>query len=209
MTGQRFRVDEAILFDERTEPAVRDNLLRCLTRLEEAGAIIELRPCAAFQATLALIEQQGWLGSAEAFALHQPLLDSAAAEQLDPRVRRRLEAARHFPASQLINLYSARERLQQQLTEELDGAFLITPSVAHVAPPLAPLEIDDELFTRTNLATLRLTMPGSLLDLPGVSLPSGHDALGLPTGLLVSAPAGEDSRLLRAALAVEAALTFT
>lgn len=209
LTGQRFRVDEAILFDERTEPAVRDNLLRCLTRLEEAGAIIELRPCAAFQATLALIEQQGWLGSAEAFALHQPLLDSAAAEQLDPRVRRRLEAARHFPASQLINLYSARERLQQQLTDELDGAFLITPSVAHVAPPLAPLEIDDELFTRTNLATLRLTMPGSLLDLPGVSLPSGHDALGLPTGLLVSAPAGEDSRLLRAALAVEAALTFT
>ena len=209
LTGQRFRVDEAILSDERTEPAVRDNLLRCLTRLEEAGAIIELRPCAAFQATLALIEQQGWLGSAEAFALHQPLLDSAAAEQLDPRVRRRLEAARHFPASQLINLYSARERLQQQLTDELDGAFLITPSVAHVAPPLAPLEIDDELFTRTNLATLRLTMPGSLLDLPGVSLPSGHDVLGLPTGLLVSAPAGEDSRLLRAALAVEAALTFT
>jgi aspartyl-tRNA(Asn)/glutamyl-tRNA(Gln) amidotransferase subunit A len=209
LTGQRFRVDEAILSDERTEPAVRDNLLRCLTRLEEAGAIIELRPCAAFQATLALIEQQGWLGSAEAFALHQPLLDSAAAEQLDPRVRRRLEAARHFPASQLINLYSARERLQQQLTEELDGAFLITPSVAHVAPPLASLETDDELFTRTNLATLRLTMPGSLLDLPGVSLPSGHDALGLPTGLLVSAPAGEDSRLLRAALAVEAALTFT
>ncbi|EGH49199.1 hypothetical protein PSYPI_45321, partial [Pseudomonas syringae pv. pisi str. 1704B] len=55
----------------------------------------------------------------------------------------------------------------------------------------------------TNLATLRLTMPGSLLNMPGVSLPSGRDASGLPTGLLLSAPAGEDARLLRAALAVE------
>lgn len=206
LAGQRFWVDEAVLFDERTEPAVRENLLDCLNRLKNAGALIDLRPSPAFQATLRLIEQQGWLGSAEAFALHQSLLDSDAASRLDPRVRHRLEAARHFPASQLINLYSARDRLQQQLAEELDGALLITPSVAHVAPPLAALQADDALFTRTNLATLRLTMPGSLLNLPAVSLPSGRDTQGLPTALLISAPAGEDARLLRTALAIEAAL---
>ena len=206
LAGQRFWVDEAVLLDVRVEPAVRDNLLRGLEALKAQGALIDMRPSPAFQATLSLIEQQGWLGAAEAFALHQPLLDSDAAACLDPRVRRRLEAARHFPASQVINLYSARARLQQQITDELDGAFLITPSVAHVAPPLPPLETDDELFVRTNLATLRLTMPGSLLNLPGVSLPSGVDALGLPTGLLLSAPPGEDSRLLRAALAVESAI---
>jgi aspartyl-tRNA(Asn)/glutamyl-tRNA(Gln) amidotransferase subunit A len=206
VAGQRFWVDQVVLDDERVEPAVRDNLLQCLSLLKDHGALIDLRPSPAFQATLQLIEQQGWLGAAEAFALHQPLLDSDAAARLDPRVRRRLEAARLFPASQLLNLYSARERLQQQITDELDGAFLITPSVAHVAPPLAPLEVDDELFMRTNLATLRLTMPGSLLNLPGVSLPSGCDGQGLPTGMLISAPPGEDSRLLRIALAVEAAL---
>ncbi|MEQ7922022.1 amidase [Xanthomonas sp. WHRI 1810A] len=206
LAGQRFWVDEAVLNDPRVEPAVRDNLLRGLTHLKDAGALIDLRPSPAFQAALTLIQQQGWLGAAEAFALHQPLLDSEAAEQLDPRVRRRLEAARSLPASQVINLYSARYQLQQQMIDELDGAFLITPSVAHVAPPLAALEADEALFTQTNLATLRLTMPGSLLNLPGVSLPSGRDALGLPTGMLISAPPGEDSRLLRAALAVEAAL---
>lgn len=206
LAGQRFWVDEAVLNDPRVEPAVRDNLLRGLTHLKDAGALIDLRPSPAFQAALTLIQQQGWLGAAEAFALHQSLLDSEAAEQLDPRVRRRLEAARSFPASQVINLYSARYQLQQQMIDELDGAFLITPSVAHVAPPLAALEADEALFTQTNLATLRLTMPGSLLNLPGVSLPSGRDALGLPTGMLISAPPGEDSRLLRAALAVEAAL---
>uniref|UniRef100_UPI0004042818 amidase n=1 Tax=Pseudomonas syringae TaxID=317 RepID=UPI0004042818 len=208
LAGQRFIVDQAVLDDARVEPAVRDNLLRAVEALRVSGALVEVRPCEAFQATLRLIQHSGWLGAAEAFALHQPLLDSDAASQLDPRVRKRLEAARHMPASQLIHLYATRERLQEQLTHELDGALLITPSVAHVAPPLAPLLGDDELFIQTNLATLRLTMPGSLLNMPGVSLPSGTDTCGLPTGLLLSAPAGEDARLLRAALALEALMAI-
>ncbi|AZF62102.1 amidase [Pseudomonas sp. LF135] len=206
LKGQRFVLEQGALED--IEPAVRNNLLRAVDLIKAAGALIEVRPSATFQATLNLIKQDGWLGSFEAFALHEALLDSRDADLLDPRVRRRLEAARSLPASQLLHLIDARRRLQYQLVDELDGAVLITPTVAHVAPPLAPLEADDELFVKTNLATLRLTMPGSLLDMPGVSLPSGRDALGLPTGLLLSAPSGEDARLLRVALSVESVMTI-
>ena len=197
-----------VLAQQDAEPAVRNNLLHTVQRLKAAGALIEERECQAFQATLQLIRDHGWLGAFEAFALHEALLDSPDAAHLDPRVRRRLEAARGLPASQLLHLTEARRRLQQQLADDLDGALLITPTVAHVAPPLAPLEADDDLFIQTNLATLRLTMPGSFLDMPGVTLPSGRDALGLPTGLLLSAPTGEDARLLRAALSVESVLTI-
>jgi aspartyl-tRNA(Asn)/glutamyl-tRNA(Gln) amidotransferase subunit A len=197
-----------VLAQQDAEPAVRNNLLHAVQRLKAAGALIEERECQAFQATLQLIRDHGWLGAFEAFALHEALLDSPDAAHLDPRVRRRLEAARGLPASQLLHLTEARRRLQQQLADDLDGALLITPTVAHVAPPLAPLEADDDLFIQTNLATLRLTMPGSFLDMPGVTLPSGRDALGLPTGLLLSAPTGEDARLLRAALSVESVLTI-
>ncbi|AZC74318.1 putative amidase [Pseudomonas chlororaphis subsp. piscium] len=206
LAGQRFWVDLQVLDDRHTEVAVRANLLVAIERLQLAGAVVVQRPLHGLQVTLQLIQEQGWLGAAEAFALHQPLLDSEYAEQLDPRVRRRLENARQMPASQLLRLYEARRQLQQQVQDELDGALLITPTVAHVAPPLAPLENDDELFARTNLATLRLTMPGSFLDMPGVALPSGHDAQGLPTGLLLSLSQGEDTQLLATALAVEAAL---
>ncbi|MEW5505082.1 amidase [Pseudomonas antarctica] len=206
LKGQRFVLEQGALED--IEPAVRNNLLRAVDLIKAAGALIEVRPSATFQATLNLIKQDGWLGSFEAFALHEALLDSGDADLLDPRVRRRLEAARSLPASQLLHLIDARRRLQYQLVDELDGAVLITPTVAHVAPPLAPLEADDELFVKTNLATLRLTMPGSLLDMPGVSLPSGRDALGLPTGLLLSAPSREDARLLRVALSVESVMTI-
>ncbi|MBF6026482.1 amidase [Pseudomonas sp. P115] len=201
LKGQRF-----VLAQQDVEPAVRNNLLRAVEQLKAQGALIDERECPTFQAALELISQHGWLGSFEAFALHQGLLDSPDAAQLDPRVRRRLEAARTLPASQLLHLIDARRRLQQQLVDDLDGAILITPTVAHVAPALAPLEADDDLFVKTNLATLRLTMPGSLLDMPGVTLPSGRDAQGLPTGLLLSAPTGEDARLLRAALSVESVL---
>ncbi|KPG72305.1 amidase [Pseudomonas libanensis] len=204
LKGQRWVLEQGTL--DTIEPVVRINLLHAVDQLKAAGALVEVRPSATFQAALALIEAHGWLGSFEAFALHEALLDSADAEQLDPRVRRRLEAARSLPASQLMHLIEGRRRLQQQLIDDLDGALLITPTVAHVAPALAALESDDELFVTTNLTTLRLTMPGSLLDMPGVSLPSGRDAQGLPTGLLLSAPTGEDARLLRAALAVESVL---
>ncbi|AZE82489.1 putative amidase [Pseudomonas orientalis] len=203
LKGQRF-----VLAQQDVDPAVGNNLLRAVEQLKAHGALVEERECPSFQATLELIKQHGWLGAFEAFALHQALLDSPDADQLDPRVRRRLEAARSLPASQLIHLTEARRRLQQQLIEDLDGAVLITPTVAHVAPALAALEADDDLFVTTNLATLRLTMPGSLLDMPGVTLPSGRDAQGLPTGLLLSAPTGEDARLLRAALSVESVMTI-
>jgi len=203
LQGLRLRLDPHVLGDSRIQPAVRDNLLAAVQRLARAGAVIEERPVEAFNAALNVIETRGWLGSAEAFAFHQPLLDSPAAAQLDPRVRKRLEKARHFPASEQIALYQAARDLRRHIADELDGALLITPTVGHVAPLLAPLEADEELFVQTNLATLRLTMPGSLLDMPGVALPSGTDADGLATSLLLSAPSGQDALLLRAALAVE------
>ena len=199
----RLRVDDATLADPRVEPAVRRNLEHCLEHLGSAGAIIDRRPLQAWQDTLQSIAEEGWLGAAEAFALHERLLDSSAARQLDPRVRARLEAARHLPASTQLRLYARRAHLQAQLKAELAGALLVTPTVAHVAPELRPLEQDDALFVSTNLATLRLTMPGSLLDMPGVTLPSGCDTAGLPTGWLLAGCSGDDDYVLRAALAVE------
>lgn len=202
----RLYVDPQWLDDPRLEPAVRSNLERALQRLAEMGAQVERRPIMALREALELVERGHWIGAAEAFTRHQALLDSDQATALDPHVRQRLEAARNLPASLQIRLYQQADSLRRQLAEELDGAFVIGPTVAHVAPPLAPLEADEALFRATNLATLRLTMPGSLLDMPGVALPSGRDADGLPTSLLLSATNGADDALLRVALSTEAAL---
>ncbi|MDT4842170.1 hypothetical protein FQZ97_760610 [compost metagenome] len=52
-------------------------------------------------------------------------------------------------------------------------------------------------------------MVGSLLDMPGVAMPSGMDSEGLPTSVLFSMPRGQDEALLGACLAVERALGAT
>lgn len=201
-----FVVDEGTLTDAAVEASVRSNMSTVITKLREAGVTLEVRRCNVFHQVLDLIQAYGWLGSIEAFALHEPVLNSADAERLDQRVRRRLESSRALPASAAVRLYQARAELIAQAAHELDGALLLTPTVAHVAPQLQPLEDDPDLFARTNLATLRLTMPGSFLDMPGLALPSGANEHGLSTGVLVSAPSGQDRHLLRASLTVEAIL---
>jgi aspartyl-tRNA(Asn)/glutamyl-tRNA(Gln) amidotransferase subunit A len=50
---------------------------------------------------------------------------------------------------------------------------------------------------------LRNTSLGNFLDWCGVAIPSGVDAEGMPTSLLLSATHGRDTALLSAALSAE------
>ncbi|WP_394824725.1 amidase [Pendulispora albinea] len=207
LAQQRFVVDEVLLHDPRVEEGVRKNLERALDALRAQGARIEHRKVDALHEVWALIERIGWMAAPEAVAIHEKLLDSPDAARMDPRVRKRLDGARGFRASDYVHLQWARERLIAQVGEELGGAVLVLPTVAHVAPELEPLERDLDRFVATNLATLRLTMLGSFLDMPGVALPTGVDAAGLTTSVLVSVPSGHDARILSVALAAEHALS--
>jgi aspartyl-tRNA(Asn)/glutamyl-tRNA(Gln) amidotransferase subunit A len=73
-----------------------------------------------------------------------------------------------------------------------------------VAPPIAPLEANDDLFFATNGKTLRNTMLGNFLDWCGVSIPCGTGDADMPVGLLLSAVGGRDEALLGTALSAEA-----
>ena len=79
---------------------------------------------------------------------------------------------------------------------------MLCPTVAHVAPEIAPLDADPELFAKVNLKTLRNTMIGNYLNWPGVALPAAS-ASPLPVSLLVSAMADADDKVLAAAWAME------
>jgi aspartyl-tRNA(Asn)/glutamyl-tRNA(Gln) amidotransferase subunit A len=202
----RFIVDSSVLDDPSLEPDVLCNLLDFAARLRGYGARVELRPVGAFSRTRLLIETRGWLGAIEAWAHYREVLEGPLAQRIDPRVRQRLEAARALDPNAESCIRAQRAELMANMLAELGDAILVTPTVKHVAPPLAALENDERRFASVNLDTLALTMPGSLLDMPGVAMPSGVDRQGLPTSLLFSAPRQHDTRLLRICLAVEAAL---
>jgi aspartyl-tRNA(Asn)/glutamyl-tRNA(Gln) amidotransferase subunit A len=85
------------------------------------------------------------------------------------------------------------------VVDELD--LLVTPTVPFVAPPA---EVD-ELEIRTG--AISLTYPISSLGWPALALPCGPAEDGLPASVQVTAPAGEDARVLAAARVLESLLT--
>lgn len=198
----RLVVDTAILKDNQVETSVADNLRTALDTLARAGAQIVWREISTVHEVLNLIASTGWLGAPEAYAEYRWLLESRSAEAMDPRVRDRLALAADMSPDRVVHLYRERERLIAACRNELEGALLVLPTVAHVAPPLEPLERDAELFKRVNLATLRLTMIGSFLDMPTIALPTGVDGARQHTSLQISASQGEDDTLKFAALTV-------
>ncbi|TVP43592.1 MAG: amidase [Halomonas sp.] len=194
-------LDTAYLDDERIEEAVRQNLERSAEQLVNAGFHLVRRKLTSVSDTLNLIQQHGWLGAAEAYTEYRKLLESDAADAMDPRVRQRLLSAKQMAPDSVVTLYRQRRALQGQLRHELAGATLLSPTVAHVAPLLAPLKDDPERFADINLATLRLSMVASLLDSPAIALPSGVDEHQQHTSIQLTAPCGEDEALMSVALA--------
>ncbi|WP_281040483.1 amidase family protein, partial [Rhizobium leguminosarum] len=102
-----------------------------------------------------------------------------------------------------LAILEARRRLIADVERLVGDRLLAFPTVAHVAPPIGPLEQDDELFFATNNKTLRNTALGNFLDWCGVSIPCGTGEAGMPVGLLLSATAHRDEALLGIALAAE------
>lgn len=201
-----FVLPDGELFDD-AQPGVCDRVVAAADALAAAGAQVDRRRVPSLDEAQALMDARGTIVVFEARAQHAALLASPDAQRLDRRVRNRLAHATPMTRADYAALLDARARLQRELAADLHGALLLFPTVRHTAPAIAPLEADDDEYVRVNLRALRSTMLASYLDLPGVSLPAGvADEDGLPVGVLLSAPPGDDDRLLAAALAGEAVL---
>jgi len=198
----RILVPTNIVF-EGAEAAVVANFEAALSRLAAAGARIERRPMRALEGVLAALSQNGPLVNIEALHVHRERVAGPQADQIDRRVVKRIRQAESMRAVDLVDLLFQRSQLIADAKAEIGDAFVAYPTTAHVAPPLAPLEADDDLFVATNLKTLRNTMLGNFLDWCGVALPSGRDGDGMPTSFLLSAPHGRDEAILSAALTAE------
>lgn len=186
--------DKAII--DLADESVQKAFYVWLDALHKKGISIIAKNITAVHDTLSCIETMGWLGSAEAYTLHEHILNSDQANELDARVRTRLLIAKDIKASTQIRLYQTRQILQNRLKSELGNVLFVMPTVSHTAPRLAPLEQDDEHFAKMNLKTLKLTMIGAFLDMPALNLPIGVDDQGLPIGVLLAGVSDNDKLIL-------------
>ncbi|MDK4735518.1 amidase [Rhizobium sp. CNPSo 3490] len=202
LRGLELLVPENIVFDA-AEPGVVEAFEAALERLQSAGAAVSRTVIPAFNEIFDLMTTYGPLVTAEAFALHRERLAGPDAERMDHRVVMRTRLGSRTTAPDYIAMLQARSRLIADTDRLIGNRLIAFPTVAHVAPPIAPLEEDDELFFAANNKTLRNTALGNFLDWCGVSIPCGTGVAGMPVGLLLSATANRDEALLGAALAAE------
>ena len=198
----RLIVPETCVFED-CQPAVVANFEAALGRLASAGAKVERRPMPQLTAVQDLTAQRGSLVSVEALHVHRERVFGLDAEKMDRRVVNRIRLAETMTAVDLLELLHVRQRLIAEVNAAIGDAIVVFPTTPHVAMPIGPLAADDDLFVRENLKTLRNTAFGNFLDWCGVAIPSGVDADGMPTSLLLSAPHGRDTAVLSAALTVE------
>jgi aspartyl-tRNA(Asn)/glutamyl-tRNA(Gln) amidotransferase subunit A len=203
LKGLRLGVVQDYVLDG-LDSGVADAFGKALARLSRAGASVsELR----FEALLRLpqINQTGGLVVAEAYAVHRELI-ARHKHDYDPRVVSRTLRGADMSAAEYIDILTQRAALiadSARLAAPYDA--LLMPTVIMIAPPIAPLEADDRLYGKTNLAMLRNPGVVNFLDGCALSIPCQEPGAA-PVGLMVVGQGGEDRRLLAVGLALESAL---
>jgi aspartyl-tRNA(Asn)/glutamyl-tRNA(Gln) amidotransferase subunit A len=193
--GRLFDKMDAIV-GERFEAAVR--------ALLNAGAGVEDMDVEPLLRRVDEINAIGSFSAAEAACVHAGVLETRA-DQIDRRVVGRIRAGSNFAAPGYVKMGLLRKALcddAARLLSRYDA--LILPTVATVAPLLAPLEASDAAFSDANMLTLRNTTQFNMLDCCAISLPI--PGATLPVGLMLVGARGRDRHLLEAAAAIEVAL---
>ncbi len=137
---------------------------------------------------------------AEASAYHRLMgWYPARAERYTVETRKRLERTSAIPAIDYIAARRELAHIVQQwrgwiADERID--VLLAPTLPITAPFVADVE-DPARRTPLREALLRLTYPFNLLGVPALTVPCGTGADGMPVGLQIVTPGGEDALALR------------
>ena len=124
--------------------------------------------------------------------------------RMDPVVAARIEPGLTFTAEAFLSMRKRFTALASDAHAAMNGVdALLTPVCPRVAAPVESCNTP-EAAAAWNRQTLRLTRPGNLFGLCGISLPVGHLAGSPPVGLQLLGRGGGDAELLAVAEAVEA-----
>jgi aspartyl-tRNA(Asn)/glutamyl-tRNA(Gln) amidotransferase subunit A len=210
LSGERVRaprpIDRLVLgrpaayFFDDLDPDVARAVDAAERRLADAGARIvpvtlpPLDDVAAAYGAFLSAELVAFLGRARV---------EANLARMDPVVADRIAPGLTLSGEAFLTMRGRYAALAAQAHAALAGIdALMTPTSPRVAAPVDAYR-DTAVAAGWSKDTLRLTRPGNLFGLCGVSLPIGHLAQSLPVGLQLLAAHGADASLLAVAHAVE------
>jgi Asp-tRNA(Asn)/Glu-tRNA(Gln) amidotransferase A subunit family amidase len=148
------------------------------------------------------------LQNAEAFAVHaQNIVRSP--ELYQPETLRRIHSGENTSKEKIADA----ERALREIRRSIGSIFgsvdvLVTPTTPIAAPEIAALKQHPEQLRPREILLLRNTRPVNVWGLPAISVPCGFTAGGLPIGLQIIGPWGDEARVLRIANAYEQATSW-
>lgn len=199
LDGARFAVLETVAM-EGLEDAPEAGFANAVERLREAGAVVERRavPEVAEAVDLALI-----LFATEAYGTWKSVIE-AHPDKMFSNILERFRGGAAFAGADYVGAWQRLETLRAGYHAATAGYDAVLLPTCQIMPPKQARLFDDPAyFAERNLATLRNTRIGSLMGLPGLTLPTGVPS----TGILFQGPPGSEERLLRIGAAAEVALS--
>ena len=176
------------------DPEVARLYLEALDRFRAAGVTIEMvQPPQALEESFTpnglLMAGEGWRIWKDRIQRH--------GDVMDPWIVRRFEAGREVSDERLAEIHLQRAAGQRAFHAWLAGwDGLLSPTCPISSPPLDSID-------ETTSPLSRLTRAANYLDLPGISVPCGLTANGLPAGLQVLGRPGDEAAVVALGAAFE------
>ncbi len=191
-------------FWESCSPGVAESVQAALEELTAAGA--RTRPVAVPQGReISEMHERASFAAPEFCSLMATRLPDWLTN-LDAPVRARADAGRTMTAPDFLDRLTRRAALVAEATAHFDEVdVLACPTIPNTPPKLDEIA-DSADFQAATLLALRNTSVANLLDYCAITIPVALDAAGMPVGLQLMAPHGQDERLLTIAATVEAVL---
>ncbi|MFB9148198.1 amidase [Roseovarius ramblicola] len=198
LAGMRFAALQTVVMDDlRSEPAA--GYAMACARLREAGAVIEEIDAPEVADAMPLSPA---LFSGEAYGLWRDVIEADPDKMFAP-IRERFRGGKTISAADYVAGWQTLDGLRAAWNARVAGYdAVLMPTAPNLPPDHARLMEDEHYYVTENLLTLRNTRVGNLLGLSAVTLPTGVPGCGL---MLCGKPFQEE-RLLRVAMAAEAAL---
>ena len=202
LTRARFALPATIVW-ESLDPDVEDAARGAVERLRAAGWAIEETPVPEFETAEDLVGRFGPYHAAECYAMWHDAIE-ARPNLLYAPILERIRFGGQISALDAERAKQGLARAAASLHVRIRRAgILLLPTVAVGPPPIAALEADVEVYKAAGAAILRNTRLANYLECCALTLPCGHDRNGVPVGLMLMAPPGDDERLLRLGSAIE------
>ena len=144
---------------------------------------------------------------AESYSYHEKYV-SKTPELYQAPTLKRIQAGGDITASALAQSRQQLEQIRHSVSKVFETVdLLITPTTC--VPPFTIADLADPSTLRDKeLLMLRNTRPFNAFGLPTISVPCGFTRNGLPIGLQITGPSGDETTVLRLACAYEQATNW-